>query len=335
MKNVFLVFILSSIGLYSSCDIKQKELNNCNFSGKSFENYNFSKKKMSNIDFSQANLFGAIFNKTKMKNVNFSNANLFGAFFVEAKLDNINFNNSDISSADFTGATISSTSFKTATQEDTIFGKMIIEQPDIISVDGCKMIIPKEKKLDWYSTMMKFVMDSGHSDEFIIGSLCKWHSGGTFNLKSISSISEKKEKFVINYNSCDFPVYVSTTDKEIHIKDMYNETCVKSAPSTYTGSSDASLKFVMVDFDVVCGFLGSCIPKNLNISGGAGEFSSSYSGASSGAIHKGYNGLAGQYNWSGQFNNKVCSGSFYISGTKRNYTIRVYDDCRDAGSGEF
>ena len=91
-------------------------------------------------------------------------------------------------------------------------------------------------------------------------------------------------------------------------------------------SSSSSLNYVMVTFDSVCGFSG-CIDKNLHISGGPGSFSPSYSGADVGAIHKGYNGLAGQYNWSAQFDRTVCSGSFYVSGRKRNITISIHKDC--------
>lgn len=102
-----------------------------------------------------------------------------------------------------------------------------------------------------------------------------------------------------------------------------------------SGSGGSSSDYVMVNFDPVCGIAG-CIGKNLDISGGPGDFSSSFSGASSGAIHKGYNGLAGTYNWSAQIDdNKSCSGSLYLSGEKGNYTIRVYDSCSDAGSNEY
>jgi len=228
MKKVLLILVFLNIFLSASCDIKKNKLENCNFSGKSFENYNFSKKEMSNIDFSGSNMFGTIFNKTKMKNIKFNNANLFGAFFVEATLSNIDFSNSDISSADFTGASISSTSFKTATQEDTIFGQMVIEKPDIIKVKSCQMIIPNNLKLDWYSTMVSLKMSVGHSDTFIIGRLCNWHNGAIFKLNKISSISEKKDEFLLTYNSCQFPIYVSTDNKNIYLEDMYNPTCVKS-----------------------------------------------------------------------------------------------------------
>jgi len=112
--------------------------------------------------------------------------------------------------------------------------------------------------------------------------------------------------------------------------------------SSSSSSSSSTLDFVMVEFDVTCRILSSCIEQNLQISGasGTGNFSPSYNGAYTGSISKGYDGkLAGRYNWSAEIKiyDKIrsCSGSFYISGTKRNYTIRVYDDCRDASSGEY
>ena len=102
-----------------------------------------------------------------------------------------------------------------------------------------------------------------------------------------------------------------------------------------TYSSSSSLSYVMISFDSVCGFAG-CINKNLRISGGAGSFSPSYNGAVSGAIHKGYNGsLAGRYNYSVEFDNNFCTGSFYVSGSKSNFRLALYKGCSDAGSGEY
>jgi len=96
-----------------------------------------------------------------------------------------------------------------------------------------------------------------------------------------------------------------------------------------SSSSSSSYDYVMVQFESVCGLYG-CTDKNLHISGGPGNFSPSYSGAAAGAIHKGYNGfLAGNYRWSAQFDNTVCSGNFYVSGSKRNITISIHPGCSD------
>lgn len=103
--------------------------------------------------------------------------------------------------------------------------------------------------------------------------------------------------------------------------------------SSSNGGSSSQVDYVMVNFSSTCGF-ALCSDKNLRISGGPGSFSPSYSGAATGAIHKGYNGLAGRYNWSAQLDNKVCSGSFNLSGRKRNLYLSVYDNCSDAGSNE-
>lgn len=104
-----------------------------------------------------------------------------------------------------------------------------------------------------------------------------------------------------------------------------------SARSTTNGSHP---DYVMVNFESVCG-LFACTDKNLNVSGGPGGFETSFSGAPSGSIHKGYNGgLAGSYQWSAQVDNNYCSGTFNISGEKANVYIKVYKDCRDAGSYE-
>ena len=72
------------------------------------------------------------------------------------------------------------------------------------------------------------------NSERFAGSLCKWHNGATFKLKKITDISKKKKKFLLNYNSCNFPVYVHTDSKQIHLKDMYNRVCIKHNTSRYS-----------------------------------------------------------------------------------------------------
>jgi len=96
--------------------------------------------------------------------------------------------------------------------------------------------------------------------------------------------------------------------------------------------------YVMVNFDTTCGLLMTCTDHKLNITGSPGIFHASAGG--SGAIHKnGSRGLVGSYQYSGTFkrngNLQICSGSFNLSGTKQNYMINVYNDCRDAGSREY
>lgn len=98
---------------------------------------------------------------------------------------------------------------------------------------------------------------------------------------------------------------------------------LSNSSSSYSSSS---IPYVMINFDSVCGF-ALCSDKNLSISGGPGSFSPSYSGADAGAIHKGSNGLAGTYNWSADFDNYGCSGSFRLSGTKKNLTISSHKNC--------
>lgn len=331
MKYLILFITFISILNASHCNIKKQYIHDCNFLGQNFEHYNFSKKIIENVDFSNANLFGAIFNKTKLKNVNFTKANLFGTFFVEASLENTNFDKADISSADFTGVKLSATNFKTAIKEDTIFGKMLIEKDDVIKVKNCKMIIPINKKVDWYSSMASLAVNSGNSYKFIIGSLCKWHNGATFKLNNIINTSQKKKKITITYNSCRFPVYVSVGSKYIHIEDTYNKVCTTSS----NNHSYANLDYVLVNFESVCGLIG-CSDKNLHIWGGPGNFSPSYKGASMGAINKGYNGkLAGRYNWSAQFDNEICSGSFYLSGTKKNISLSIHKGCSNFYVSEY
>lgn len=110
----------------------------------------------------------------------------------------------------------------------------------------------------------------------------------------------------------------------------YSSTTTSGSSSS---SSSSPQSYVMVDFESVCGLI-ACKDKNLSLTGGPGDFVPGYSGATSGSIQKGYNGLAGTYKWSAQVDKKVCSGSVYISGLKPNLYIRVYDHCGDAGTRE-
>ena len=104
--------------------------------------------------------------------------------------------------------------------------------------------------------------------------------------------------------------------------------------TSYGGSS--SIEYVQIRAECIAGFM-PCIEKNLRISGGSGRYESGgFSNASYGTIYKGYNGkLAGNYSFSVQFDKRICSGSFYLSGQKRNYSIRLGTDCHNNGSGEW
>lgn len=106
---------------------------------------------------------------------------------------------------------------------------------------------------------------------------------------------------------------------------------------SYSGGG-FSIDYVQVQAECIAGF-SPCIEKNLRVSGSPGRFENgAYSnGASHGTIYKGgYNGsLRGTYNFQVQFDNSICSGSFYISGQKRNYSIRLGRDCHNNGSGEW
>lgn len=102
----------------------------------------------------------------------------------------------------------------------------------------------------------------------------------------------------------------------------------------YSGGSN--VEYVQVQAECIAGF-SPCIEKNLKVSGSPGRFENgAFNSASHGTIYKGYNGLLrGTYRFQVQFDNSICSGSFYISGQKRNYSIRLGRDCHDNGSGEW
>ena len=93
--------------------------------------------------------------------------------------------------------------------------------------------------------------------------------------------------------------------------------------------------FISVNFEGVCGIAG-CLASNLKVRGGPGDFSASYNGAASGSIQKGYNGLAGGYQWSATLDDKYhCSGTFRASGEKMNITIYAYSKCSNPYYNEF
>jgi hypothetical protein len=230
MKTIFPLFLLITQLSYASCNLSDKTLSNCDFSNKNLENVDFSKKTLNNINFTKSNLFGTIFNKTKMENVNFNKANLFGAFFVEAVLDNVTFNQSDVSSADFTGVKfLSDIKFDTATKDETTFGELTVEKPEILKVKSCEVILNNDKKSDWYAAMLSLTLDAGNAKEFLLEGLCRLHKNATFYFNEVISINKKKKKFVFTYNSCRFPIYVSLSKKNIHLTDMYNPTCLKNS----------------------------------------------------------------------------------------------------------
>ena len=105
--------------------------------------------------------------------------------------------------------------------------------------------------------------------------------------------------------------------------------------SRYTKASAGSDFYVQVEAECIAGF-SPCIEKDLHISGTPGRFEPSYNHAYTGTIYKGYNGgITGRYSYSVTFDNRICSGSFYLSGRKKNYSIKLGRDCHDNGSGEW
>lgn len=135
--------------------------------------------------------------------------------------------------------------------------------------------------------------------------------------------------------SIDFSDASEANNNKFHKINSGQRKAVNKFVSSVAGSRG---NYVMIQFDTTCGFLSPCVDHKLNVSGGPGSFSAGAGG--SGAIHKDGNGkISGMYHYTGTFKRNgswsSCSGSFRLSGLKQNYTIRVYADCRDAGSSEF
>lgn len=106
-----------------------------------------------------------------------------------------------------------------------------------------------------------------------------------------------------------------------------------AATSVSTGGRQPD--FVSIQAECTAGFTGHCPASHLSVSGSPGYFEPTYSNASTGAVYNRGNGVAGSYQWNARFGSRVCGGSFSLSGSRSQYRIAVYNDCSDAGSGEW
>ncbi len=113
------------------------------------------------------------------------------------------------------------------------------------------------------------------------------------------------------------------------------------------GCSAGKCKWVTVSIDGVWGLWGPGPVEKFTLSNmgssqsmeSPGYIRERLTSTSSISIHAGYNGnIAGTYRWSAKFGRGSsalhCGNTIYVSGTKERYSIRVYNDCRDAGSHE-
>ncbi|MEE9338670.1 MAG: pentapeptide repeat-containing protein [Methylococcaceae bacterium] len=220
--------------------MSENKIEDCDFSNKNFQGAIFSNKIFKRVNFDNSNLFGTIFNKTHLEDVSFKNANLFGAFFVEADLTNVDFTDADISSSDFTGTTRMNVVFLRAVQDDTVFGEMAIEQPEIIKLEKCQLTIKNEDKLTWHSTMLGFTIKGKKDpDLFVLEALCKWHHFRDLALEKINSNNEKA-KITFSHNACSFPVYLWTKNETINIESFYSSSCLKKQKSDMSGLAGIS-----------------------------------------------------------------------------------------------
>ncbi|WP_223296828.1 hypothetical protein [Thiorhodovibrio frisius] len=138
------------------------------------------------------------------------------------------------------------------------------------------------------------------------------------------------------------------TEAEEQRKREQEEQRRLAARRSYSGSSGGSsgggsVDFVMVDADCT-GW--NCPPDamRISLSGGPGYISDNNTWNPT--ITEGFGGgMAGTYNYQVTFGRTrffnpdevglICTGSVRISGTKQTVMIRVYDNCSDAGTGEY
>jgi hypothetical protein len=174
---------------------------------------------------------------------------------------------------------------------------------------------------------------------------------GTFNNGKL--ISNGKIKITRWFSDGNIHFFSPYTDKEVSISpssdirqvtvNMYKSLNIEisntisemKAKRAKSYSSSSSIEYVMVQAECINGLI-PCIEKNLKITGSPGRFEPSYGGANSGTIYKGYNNkIAGRYSFTVTFDKSLCSGSFYLSGTKKNYSINLSKECSDNGSREW
>lgn len=95
-----------------------------------------------------------------------------------------------------------------------------------------------------------------------------------------------------------------------------------------------SSSYVSVSAQMVCGLLATCVIEHFSMSGGPGWLSDKSTSGLPITITDTGQGIAGTYSWVASFSNdKTCSGTVAVG--RRNVTIQVYDDCREAGTYEY
>jgi len=167
----------------------------------------------------------------------------------------------------------------------------------------------------------------------LFSDLC-WASGPGISSNDIDELfvpSNKSEGVYSLKYSQDTRKELASTVKSVHDQQMGT---LRSIGRYFCGGDDCIKgNWVMVNIEMVCGILSYCLTKDLSISGGSGDI---HDDGKSVVIYDVGRGIAGRYSYFASFEgNRYCSGTFDVSGTKRNYTIRVYDSCKDAGSSEY
>jgi len=136
--------------------------------------------------------------------------------------------------------------------------------------------------------------------------------------------------------------YMAAKRKGYNTIASYLKPLTKKLSDVPTKRSSTEVGFVSVEAKFTRGLLNASLAKNLQMSpvdpdAFIGEFQPSFSQASTGAIYKGINGIAGYYNYSFQSDDDSisCSGQIYVSGKKQGLHLNVREDCSDAGSFEY
>jgi len=107
--------------------------------------------------------------------------------------------------------------------------------------------------------------------------------------------------------------------KYSHSENIYQKN---NSTASNTGGSR---NYITVNIDCIAAI---CTPEKFHLSGGPGKVMDP-GRSSSTSIHDTGQGISGRYNYSVKLTpvNRICSGSFNISGTKQNVTIGVFENC--------
>jgi hypothetical protein len=157
---------------------------------------------------------------------------------------------------------------------------------------------------------------------------CLPHSAHAFNFDDLEKV-EKVERGERKVREAKAEAARREEEARRQAQQQADDAARQRAASSGGSSGGGSPGSVYVEVEMVCG-LAACSTTQISISG-PGNVNNLRTSAfiTSNTI--------GTYRYSASFSGKygACSGSFRLSGAKSNIKVKVYQDCRDAGTFEY